>query len=373
MLALTAVAALTAAYLIFGWVGMSRLDRERESLPPPRQPLVSVIIPAYNSQRIIGETLKSAKSLDYPRKEIIVVNDSRDSTPAIARSYGARVIQNPERTGKPASLNKATGAARGELLFFLDADTTASRDCLKRMVPWFSRRDVAAVMPRYLLKNISPVSRLAALENLFTFALLRIHMFFGSMVGFRGCSVLIRKDILKKQPWPETLLEDNHLSATLASEGHRIIWEPLAVTHTREPGTMHELRRQKRRWGEGACLAFRKHWRFYLSSPQFITFFYPYFALGIITGLLSLSLLLSPLLFPFLTAPILTELASIFVAMYFHSLILFHTGGGGLLPLRTLKFMLLYFPVMTYSYFRGVLAGIIRKKKGKRELHFRDW
>jgi len=198
-------------------------------------------------------------------------------------------------------------------------------------------------------------------------------MFFGGMVGFRGCSVLIRRDILERHPWPETLMEDNHLSATLASQGHRIVWEPLAVTHTREPGTTHELRRQKRRWGEGAYLAFRGHWRFYLGSPQFISFFYPYFALGIATGLLSILLILSPLLFPSLAAPIIIELVSVFVAMYLHSLILFRTGGGGFLPLRTLRFMLLYFPTMTTSYFRGILEGIVRKRKGRHELHFSDW
>jgi cellulose synthase/poly-beta-1,6-N-acetylglucosamine synthase-like glycosyltransferase len=364
MLVLTAVAVLTAAYLILGRAGMLRLGR---------QPLVSVIIPAYRSQKTITRVLKSAKALDYPRMELMVVNDSRDSVPAIARSYGARVIQNPKRVGKPASLNMAVRAARGELLLFLDSDTTASRDCLKRMVPWFSLKGVAAVMPRYLLSNSGPVSRLAALENLFTFALLRVHMLFGSMAGFRGCCVLIRRGILERHPWPETLLEDNHLSATLVSHGHRVVWEPLAVTHTREPGSIRELRRQKRRWGEGAYLAFRSHWRFYLRSPQFMSFFYPYFALGIATALLFLSLLLSPFIFPSLSVPIITELASVFVAMYLHTLIFFYLGGGGLLPLRTLKFMLIYFPIMTTFYFRGVLEGMLRKRSGEPELHFADW
>jgi cellulose synthase/poly-beta-1,6-N-acetylglucosamine synthase-like glycosyltransferase len=373
MITAVAVAALTALYIAIGVAGMARLDRERETLKRAGSPLVSVIIPAYRSQRTIEETLRSARALDYPRKEIIVVNDSRDSTPSIARGYGARVIQNPKRMGKPASLNMATRAARGELLLFLDSDTTASRDCLKRMVPWFSRKDVAAVMPRYLLKNDSPVSRLASLENIFTFALLRVHMFFGSLVGFRGCSVLVRRDLLLRHPWPDTILEDNHLSATLAGRGHRIIWEPCAVTWTREPGSMRDLRRQKRRWGEGAYLAFRKHWRFYLKSPQFITFFYPYFALGITAGILILLLMASPMAFPSLTLPVLLEIACLFTAMYLHSLIFFYLGSRRLLPLRTLGLMLFYFPVMTYSYFRGILTGIRRKRRGMNELHFRQW
>lgn len=372
MITALAVAFLTALYLVVGRAGMARLNRERRGLKSGH-PLVSIIIPAYRSQKTIGETLSSARALDYPKKEIIVVNDSRDGTPSIARSHGARVIQNPKRMGKPASLNMATKAARGSLLFFLDSDTMASRDCLRRMVPWFSRRDVAAVMPRYLLRNKSPVSRLASLENLFTFTLLRLHMFFGSLGGFRGCSVLLRRDLILKHPWPDTLLEDNHLSATLASQGYRIIWEPGATAWTREPGSMRSLRDQKMRWGEGAYLTFREHWRFYLGSPQFITFLYPYLALGITAGMLILLLVASLAAFPSLTAPILMELSLLFAAMYLHSLIFLYLGGGGILPVKTLGFMLLYFPVMTYSYFLGVLAGIRRKRRGMRELHFRRW
>ena len=374
MFAALAIAALTGIYIILGRIGMSRLSKERDQLIfPKKPPMVSIIIPAYNSQDIISKTLESARKLDYPKKEIIVVNDSNDSTPSIARGFGARVIQNKERLGKPAALNMATKEARGELLFFLDSDTTASRNCLTRLIPWFSRKEVSAVMPRYLLRNMNPVSILADIENLFTFALLRIHMFFGSMVGFRGCSVMIRKSVLKKHPWPDALMEDNHLSATLAASGHRIIWEPLAVTWTDEPGTITELKRQKRRWGEGALLAFCHHMRFYLRSPQFMIFLYPYFALGAVTSILLLSLLASPVMFPQLTIPIISELVFIFAAIYFHTLIFIHLGGGGTHPFRTLRFMIFYFPIMSYSYFRGIMSGIKRKKSGRSELHFRHW
>lgn len=374
MLSVIVISIITAIYVLLGRLGMSRLARERASLKPPQKlPLVSIIIPAYNSQKTIAQTLKSAKAIDYPKKEIIVVNDSSDGTPAIARSYGARVIQNRKRIGKSAALNRAAGTARGELLFFLDADTTVSRDSLKWLVPWFSEKDVAAVMPRYHLRNNHPVARLANIENIFTFALLKVHMFFRSIGGFRGCSIIIRSDVLKDHPWPDTLMEDNHLAATLLSRGYRIIWEPLSTAYTTEPETREEIKCQKRRWGEGAYLAFRRHRRYYLRSPQFMIFFYPYFALGIATGLLTFSLLLSPFLFPSLTAPITTELILIFISMHFHTLIFLYVGSGEFLPARTLRFMVMYFPVMTYSYFRGVLSGIKRKKRGKNELHFRHW
>jgi biofilm PGA synthesis N-glycosyltransferase PgaC len=374
MISLIVISIITACYIIIGNAGMSMLKKERASLKMPESlPLVSIIIPAYKSQAIIEDTLRSIKSITYPRKEIIIVNDYPDSTASIARTYGARVIENRERIGKPAALNKATNIARGELLFFIDSDTTVNKDCIDRLVPWFSKGEVSVVMPKYLLKNKTPVTKLADVENIFMFALLRVHMFFRSLAGFRGCSVMIRKSVLMKHPWPETLMEDNHLAATLSSKGHRIIWEPLAITHTSEPETLKEIRRQKKRWGEGAYLAFRHHLRFYARSPQFMIFFYPYFALGIATGILLLLLLLSPIFFPAIALPIVTELVLIFISMYFHTLIFLYLGGGKALPVRTFKFMTFYFSVMTYSYFRGVLSGIKRKKRGGRELNFRYW
>ena len=374
MLSAMIITVLTAVYIILGRVGMSRLSKERSALrPPTKLPMVSIIIPAYNSQKTISQTLRSVSLLNYPNKEIIVVNDSDDKTPSIARLHKAVVIQNRTRIGKPAALNKAVKRARGELLFFLDADTTVSRGCLKKMVPWFSEKNVAAVMPRYILRNKHPIARLANVENTFTFALLRVHMLFGTLVGFRGCSVMIRKEVLEKHPWPDTLLEDNHLAATIARDGYRIIWEPLATTHTTEPETLKDVKHQKKRWGEGAYIAFRHHRRFYLGSKHFMAFFYPYFGLGIATGLLVLSLLLSPFLFPALSLPIASELVWIFIAMYFHTLIFLYIGGGGFLPGRTLKFTLFYFHVMTYAYFRGVVSGIRRRRHGRPEINFRHW
>ncbi len=81
---------LAAAFWLLGWRWESTLSRPRAR----GRPLVSIIIPAYRSEKTIRETVESAKALSYPRKEIVVVNDSRDSTPRICRQLGVRVIQN---------------------------------------------------------------------------------------------------------------------------------------------------------------------------------------------------------------------------------------------------------------------------------------
>lgn len=373
MLSIIMVALLTALFLLLGRSGMARLSRERSSLKPhTRLPLVSIIIPAYNAQDTVEIAIKSAKALDYPNKEILVVNDSDDRTPQIARPYGVRVIQNAKRLGKPAAMNLGVARTKGDILLFLDADTRISPDSLKHMVPWFTDERIAAVMPKYLLRNRGRIPSLADAESMMMLALLKAHLRLGSLGGFRGCCVALRRDVLEKHPVPDTLTEDNHLSGTLLKSGYRIILEPRAKAFTTEPETLAELNRQKRRWGEGALHAFRAHRGFYLTNIQFAVFFYPYFGLAIAASLGTLALLLSPFL-AIPAAAVSTELLLLAVSVYFHNLILLRSSTGRIMPVRTLLFMLFYTPVMAYAYARGVLSGLKRRKSGKPELRYEHW
>lgn len=88
-------------------------------------PLVSILIPCYNAEAWLAQTLESALAQTWPHKEIIVVNDgSTDSSLRIAKSYdkyGVRVIDQPNK-GQSAAFNTAIAAARGDYYEFLDAD-----------------------------------------------------------------------------------------------------------------------------------------------------------------------------------------------------------------------------------------------------------
>lgn len=85
---------------------------------------VSVIIPAYNAEPFIRETVESVLAQTVPPVEIIVVNDgSTDGTAAVLRDFGTRiqVLTQPNR-GPTAARNAGAAAARGHWLAFLDAD-----------------------------------------------------------------------------------------------------------------------------------------------------------------------------------------------------------------------------------------------------------
>lgn len=90
-------------------------------------PTVSVLIPCYNAERYIGETLKSVFRQTWPQLEIIVVDDgSSDNSAGVVRHFATseqrlRLIKQ-ENTGASAARNRAFAASRGEFIQFLDAD-----------------------------------------------------------------------------------------------------------------------------------------------------------------------------------------------------------------------------------------------------------
>jgi glycosyltransferase involved in cell wall biosynthesis len=108
----------------------------------------SVVVPAYNEAVSLPAALDSLRRQDVgdDHFEIIVVdNGSDDDTPAIARSYGARVVVEPRR-GVCDARQAGVDAARGEFVVSTDADTTHPRDWLRRIDAGLrSRPDAVAI------------------------------------------------------------------------------------------------------------------------------------------------------------------------------------------------------------------------------------
>jgi glycosyltransferase involved in cell wall biosynthesis len=95
------------------------------------EPLVSILIPAYNAQEWIADTIRSALAQTWPRKEIIIVDDgSRDQTLAIARQFASKEVSvNAQANqGAAAARNRAFSLSQGEYIQWLDADDLLSAD-----------------------------------------------------------------------------------------------------------------------------------------------------------------------------------------------------------------------------------------------------
>lgn len=90
----------------------------------PAPARVSVVVPAYNHGSYVARALDSLLAQDYPRLEVIVLDDgSTDETPAVLARYTGRVRwERQENMGQAATLNKGWAMASGELLGYLSAD-----------------------------------------------------------------------------------------------------------------------------------------------------------------------------------------------------------------------------------------------------------
>ena len=89
------------------------------------QPLVSILVPAYNSQEWLADTLRSAIAQTWPRKEIIVVDDgSKDQTTEVARRFASKevAVVTTENQGAAAARNHAMSLSQGDYIQWLDAD-----------------------------------------------------------------------------------------------------------------------------------------------------------------------------------------------------------------------------------------------------------
>ncbi|MEK6788323.1 MAG: glycosyltransferase family A protein [Pseudomonadota bacterium] len=98
------------------------------------EPIVSVLIPCYNAERWVAETLDSVLAQTWPNLDIVVVNDgSTDGSRAVLAHYesrGVRVVDQQNR-GQTAALNTALAHARGDFIQYLDADDLLSPDKIR--------------------------------------------------------------------------------------------------------------------------------------------------------------------------------------------------------------------------------------------------
>jgi glycosyltransferase involved in cell wall biosynthesis len=101
------------------------------------KPLVSILIPAFNSQLWIAETLKSALEQTWDRKEIIIVDDgSSDNTLSIAKAFSAEnvLVVTQENQGASAARNKALSLSQGDYIQWLDADDLLAPDKISKQM-----------------------------------------------------------------------------------------------------------------------------------------------------------------------------------------------------------------------------------------------
>ncbi len=104
-----------------------------------RAPKVSVVTPVHNGAEFLGACLESVFASDYPEFEVIVVDDaSTDGSASVAAQFPVRLISSTHRRGAAAARNTGAETARGDILFFLDADILIQPGTLRAIAAEFA-------------------------------------------------------------------------------------------------------------------------------------------------------------------------------------------------------------------------------------------
>ncbi len=231
-------------------------------------PSVTVLIPAYNEERNIENTLSAATSIDYPEYEVVVLDDaSTDRTAEIVTHYvnrgKVRLIRKLVNEGKAMALNDAIPCTNGELLLIIDADASPDPDILKYMVPHFRFPRVAAVTGNPRVTNRKTLlGKLQSIEFTSIISLQRrAQRVWGRIMTMSGVVGAFRRSALIDvgQYSPEMATEDIDLTWKLHLRHYEVRYEARALVWMRVPQSLPGLWKQRRRWTLGLSQVLRRH------------------------------------------------------------------------------------------------------------------
>ncbi|MFB6205384.1 MAG: glycosyltransferase family 2 protein [Haloglomus sp.] len=256
---------LVGRILLSSLLAFARTDPPGEL--PEDLPLVSVVIPAYNEEPVLADTIEAALALDYPREclEIVVCYEagSTDRTAEIAERYGNGhdAVEAVERDepggGKAKAINYALQYATGDLIASIDADHEFAPDAVSRGVRWFeSDDDIWCVKGRCYGRN--PTDSLLALHatverHIAELADLFGRQVFGGFTIFGGGQAFFRAELFDELGTfdEDVLVEDIDMSARIHAHGKRLQVDPYILTFEENPATLSGWWNQRSRWARG--------------------------------------------------------------------------------------------------------------------------
>lgn len=240
-------------------------------------PFVSIIVPAFNEEKVIAQTVRSLLSSDYPSYEIIVVDDgSSDNTSEVIAAQFAgenrvRLFTLPNG-GKAVALNFGLTHSKGDVIIGLDADTIFAADTISELARKFTDETVGAVAGNAKVGNrLNMITRWQALEYITSQNLdRRAFASLNCITVVPGAVGAWRRAALEKVGGFEsnTLAEDQDLTLRIRKIGYRIEFAERAVAWTEAPDTFRGLSKQRFRWSFGTLQCMWKH-RAALFNPRF--------------------------------------------------------------------------------------------------------
>jgi biofilm PGA synthesis N-glycosyltransferase PgaC len=228
-----------------------------------RYPGVSILIPCYNEEAQVQETIEYLLKQKYPEYEIVAINDgSRDRTLTILENLAEqhdrlRVINLASNQGKAMALRSGALLAKYEFLVCIDGDALLAPEALTWLMRHFSESTVGAVTGNPRIRTRSTVlgkvqvGEFSAIIGLIK----RAQRLYGRIFTVSGVIAAFRRSALHQVGyWSNDMVtEDIDISWKLQLSGYDIRFEPNALCWVLMPETLKGLWHQRVRWAQGGA------------------------------------------------------------------------------------------------------------------------
>lgn len=262
---------------------------------PKRKYSISFLVPAYNEEGTIADTVRAVFNSNYDVAEVIVVNDgSKDKTAEVVKKlkkeYPKLILLDKVNSGKADSLNAGIKIAKGELIAVVDADSYPEPEAVERMVGFFNDEKVGAVTSCVYLKNKNSFfEKIQEIEYITLAWTRKLLDFIDSVYVTNGPLSIYRKKVLVEIGGfdKKSITEDIEVTWHILSKGYAARMSLSAKVYTTAPNKFRRWWRQRVRWGQGGIETLIKYKEDFFKKGKFGLFVMPFVAFSIIMSLIT--------------------------------------------------------------------------------------
>ena len=278
-----------ALYMFFFFIILILKNRNNMFDYPKRERdySLSIIVPCYNEESSIGDTIKKLLNSDYPGlKKIIIVDDcSKDNSYNVIREYAKKysrvmALRTPKNTGNAAGAkNYGARFVKTELIGFSDADSFPDREAMGKMAGYFNDIKVGAVTSAVFIRNRNTfLGKIQTVEYIVLAWTRKLLDFIDSVYVTNGPLSIYRKSVFDEVKGfdEKSITEDIEITWNMLSRGYKTKMCLAAFVETQAPSKFWAWWRQRERWGMGGIDTLFKYRRDFLKKGMFGLFVIPF-------------------------------------------------------------------------------------------------
>jgi poly-beta-1,6-N-acetyl-D-glucosamine synthase len=328
-------------------------------------PSVSMVIAAYNEEKVIEAKLRNCMEIDYPsdKIEFLIGSDgSTDRTNEIVSSFAVKdrrisLFDFPDRRGKASVLNRTVAEAKGDFLVFSDANTMYEKDAIRRLIAPFSDPAVGCVCGKLVISRPEGSTSNDDLYWRYETWLKGMENRLGGVLGANGGIYALRSPLFVPIP-PDTIIDDFVIGMKVREQGSRVHYAEDAVAReeTAENDKAEFRRRVRIGAGNFQSISLLKH----LLWPAEGVFAFQFWSHKIVRWCVPFFLILM-----FISNLFLTRYGNVYLALFFCQALFYLLAILGAAANRTALLFRVpsFFVSMNLAFFIGFFKYLFNVQK----------